>query len=189
MGGGGDDGQEADRALFRAAMRGVRKLRPEPRGSAAPARPRGGARFARADRVAVLAESIADLDQPLAPVAETGAELQYRRNGVPEQVFRKLRGGQYRIEAELDLHGLTAAQARNELANFLALALQREWRVLRIVHGKGLRSGNRGPVLRLLVDDYLRRVSVVLAFANAREVDGGTGATLVLLASKRRRGA
>ena len=186
MAGGGDDRHDADKALFRAAMKDVRRLQTEARRTDAPPRPRPRARFSRADRVAVLAESLADLRQPLQPVLETGDELQFRRAGVQEQVFRKLRRGQYRVEAELDLHGLTAAQAESELAAFLAAALLREWRVLRIVHGKGLRSGNRGPVLKQLVNGYLQRVGAVLAFASAREVDGGSGACLVLLASRRR---
>lgn len=195
-GGGSDDRHDADKALFRAAMKDVRRLQTQPRRNDAPprdasardapTRPRPRARFARADRVAVLAESLADLRQPLAPVIATGDELQFRRAGVQEQVYRKLRRGQYRVEAELDLHGLTASQAESELASFLAVALLREWRVLRVVHGKGLRSGNRGPVLKLLVNSYLQRVGAVLAFASAREVDGGSGACLVLLASRRR---
>jgi DNA-nicking Smr family endonuclease len=60
--------------------------------------------------------------------------------------------------------------------------------VARVIHGKGLRSGNRGPVLKLVASDYLRRVGAVLAFASAREVDGGSGAILVLLASASRPG-
>jgi DNA-nicking Smr family endonuclease len=197
-GGGGDDRHDADKALFRAAMKDVRRLQTEARRNDAPPhsasprdappRPRPRARFTRADRLAVLAESLADPRQPLAPVIEMGDELQFRRAGVQELVYRKLRRGQYRVDAELDLHGLTAAQTESQLAAFLAEALLREWRVLRVVHGKGLRSGNRGPVLKLLVNSYLQRVGAVIAFASAREVDGGSGACLVLLASKRRLG-
>ena len=192
-GGGGNDRHDADKALFREAMKDVRRLQTEARRNDAPprnapSRSRPRARFTRADRLAVLAESLADPRQPLAPVIEMGDELQFRRTGVQEQVYRKLRRGQYRVDAELDLHGLTAAQAESQLAAFLAEALLREWRVLRIVHGKGLRSGNRGPVLKLLVNSHLQRVAAVMAFASAREVDGGSGACLVLLASKRRLG-
>ncbi len=186
--GDGEDRRDAELALFREAMRGVRRLGLEARHAPAKPLPRPRARFTRADRLAVLAESLADLRQPLAPVVESGEELLYRRDGVPEQVFRRLRSGQYRVEAELDLHGLTVLQAEAELAAFLGEALTRELRVLRIVHGKGLRSGNRGPVLKILVNDYLQRVDAVLAFASAREVDGGAGAALVLLANRRRSG-
>jgi DNA-nicking Smr family endonuclease len=144
------------------------------------------ARFTRADSLAVLAESLADLRQPLAPVIESGEELQFRRPGVQDQVFRNLRRGQYRVDAELDLHGLTAAEATLALDRFLAATLAEGLRVLRIVHGKGRGSGNRGPVLKQLVNARLQRVGAVLAFASAREVDGGTGASLVLLRAPRR---
>jgi DNA-nicking Smr family endonuclease len=177
---------EADRALFRAAMRGVRRLREEPRQLPLPPRPLPRARFTRADRLAVLEESLADLRQPLAPVIETGEELQYRRPGVQEQVFRKLRSGHYRVEAELDLHGLTIPEATAALNAFLAESIFAGQRVLRIVHGKGRRSGHRGPVLKQLVNATLQRIGAVLAFASAREVDGGTGASLVLLSAPRR---
>jgi len=182
----GDEDHESETALFRAAMRGVRRLNLAPRQVAPPPRPRPRAHFARADRQAVLAESLADLRQPLAPVIETGEELQFRRAGVQEQVYRKLRSGQFRVEAELDLHGLTIAEAEEALDGFLAAAISRGLRVLRIVHGKGLRSGHRGPVLKQLVNSTLQRIGAVLAFASAREVDGGTGASLVLLAAPRR---
>ena len=186
--GDGEDRREAELALFREAMRGVRRLGLEPRQTPAKPPPRPRALFTRADRRAVLRESLADLRQPLAPVVERGEELLYRRNGVQEQVFRRLRSGHYRVEAELDLHGLIVPQAEAQLGAFLADAVQHDWRVLRIVHGKGLRSGNRGPVLKLLVNAYLQRVDAVLAFASAREVDGGAGAVLVLLASRPGRG-
>jgi DNA-nicking Smr family endonuclease len=179
---------EADRALFRAAMRGVRRLRTEARPSPAAPRLRPRARFTHADRLAVLEESLADLRQPLAPVIETGEELKFRRPGVQEQVFRKLRGGQYRIDAELDLHGLTIQEASAILNDFLAESVFLGRRVLRIVHGKGRRSGHRGPVLKQLVNARLQRIGAVLAFASAREVDGGTGASLVLLSAPRRPG-
>jgi DNA-nicking Smr family endonuclease len=185
--GDGKDRRDQELELFHDAMRGVRRLGLEPRHTPARPLPRPRARFARADRQAVLAESLADLRQPLAPVIENGEELIYRRDGVPEQVLRKLRSGHYRVEGELDLHGLNLPQAEAELAACLAAALARELRVLRIVHGKGLRSGNRGPVLKQLVNSYLRRVDAVLAFASAREVDGGAGAALVLLANRRTR--
>lgn len=180
------DDPASDAALFRAAMRGVRRLRFEPRQHGGTARPRPKARFTRADALAVLEESLADLRRPLAPVIESGEELQFRRPGLQEQVFRNLRRGQYRVEAELDLHGLTAAEAAPELDRFLAAAYSQGLRVLRVVHGKGLGSGHRGPVLKGVVSARLQRLDAVLAFASAREVDGGTGASLVLLRARRR---
>lgn len=171
---------EEDRALFRAAMRGVRRLRTEPRMQAAPPGPRPRARFARAERQAVLNESLG-FTSPLEPIAETGDALLFRRQGVSDGVLRKLRTGQYRVDAEIDLHGLTAAGVEPVLRESLADALHHGAHVLRVIHGKGLRSGNCGPVLKLVAGNYLQRVGAVLAFASAREVDGGSGAILVLL--------
>jgi DNA-nicking Smr family endonuclease len=174
---------DEDRALFRHAMRGVRRLAAANRAATTPRKPRPRARFSRADRHAVLQESLGNLS-PLDPVQESGDALLFRRPDTSEQVFRRLRSGHYRVEAELDLHGLNAAHAEAAMREFLAECLHHGVRVARVIHGKGLRSGNRGPVLKQVANAYLRRVGAVLAFASAREVDGGSGALLVLLGAK-----
>jgi DNA-nicking Smr family endonuclease len=176
---------EQDRTLFRQAMHGVRRLKSNPRQAPKVPRTRPRARFARADRNAVLEESLGAAS-PLEPVEDTGDSLQYRQSKVSETVFRQLRRGQYRIDAEVDLHGMTAAMVEPVLRDFLADAMQHRARVVRVIHGKGLRSGNRGPVLKMVASNYLRRVGAVLAFASAREVDGGSGAILVLLNDRSR---
>jgi DNA-nicking Smr family endonuclease len=99
--------------------------------------------------------------------------MQYRQAGVPESVLRRLRRREYRIEAEIDLHGMRLAEARVHLREFLLTSLARRLQCLRIVHGKGLRSGQRGPVIKNAVHSLLRRTEPVLATL-AR--DGGTGA-------------
>ena len=98
-------------------------------------------------------------------------------------MLRKLRRGDYRVQGEIDLHGLNVSEAKQALREFLAQALMRQWRCVRIIHGKGLRSGNRGPVLKAMVGATLRKVGPVLAYVSARQVDGGTGAVYVLLSS------
>jgi DNA-nicking Smr family endonuclease len=177
MNGKDDDEDEAE--VFRRAMQDVRPLKPVRRAESRARSPRPRARFARAERAAVLTESL------LAPGpfidAQPGDELHYRRAGVPESVLRGLRRGSYRVEAELDLHGFTGAQGAAQLAQFLQQARGRGMLCVRIIHGKGLRSGNRGPVLKNTVNTLLRRAAAVLAFASARPAAGGTGATLVLL--------
>jgi DNA-nicking Smr family endonuclease len=100
---------------------------------------------------------------------------------VPETVLRRLRRGDYRVEAGIDLHGLGLVEARAQLRAFLLAAQARQLRCVRIVHGKGLRSGQRGPVLKQAVDGLLRRAALILAFTSAGMRDGGTGATLALL--------
>src|SRR6185295_18704511 len=132
------------------------------------------ARFTRADRHAVLQESLyADVGDP---ELASGEELVFAREGIQKLVLRKLRRGQYRVQAEIDLHGLTVAEAKEELRSFLAHALEHHFRCVRVVHGKGLRSGHRGPVLKGAVGSVLRRVEAVAAYVSARQVHGGTGA-------------
>src|ERR1700756_3899458 len=126
-------------------MRGVRPLVTPQRAGPARRGPLARARFARPARAAVLRESreppAADSDPPAGDVA------QFRQAGVPESALRQLRRGQIRIDAEIDLHGLRLEEARVRLREFLLSALAQRWQGLRIVHGKGLRSGARGPVI------------------------------------------
>lgn len=171
---------DQDRTLFRQAMHGVRRLTIDSRQTRELPRARPRARFTRADRHAVLEESLG-APSPLEPVDDAGDALLFRRGGLSETVFRQLRRGQYRTDGEVDLHGMTAAMVEPVLRDFLADAIQHRARVVRVIHGKGLRSGNRGPILKLVASNYLRRVGAVLGFASAREVDGGSGAILVLL--------
>jgi DNA-nicking Smr family endonuclease len=179
--GGDDDPDDADEAarLFRAAVRGVKPLSG---GTHAPRRPKPHPRahFTRADRAAVLKESLA-AEAP-DPALAGGEELVFQRPGVQAVVVRRLRRGEYRVEREIDLHGLTVAEAKHALRQFLIEALERRVRCVRIVHGKGLRSGHRGPVLKAAVSAVLRRTGAVLAYVSARPADGGTGAVYVLLA-------
>jgi DNA-nicking Smr family endonuclease len=178
-------GKDDERELFREAMRGVRPLSVAPRAPKRRPAPPARARFARAEREAVLRESLAT--PPAGLDIQPGDSLQHRSPGVPEAVLRRLRRGDYRIEAEIDLHGLVAAEAEAQLREFLLSAIARRRQCLRIVHGKGLRSGPRGPVLRSLVLALLRRSDRVLAYTSAAMRDGGTGATLVLLRAGERR--
>ena len=181
-------GDDSDVRLFREAVQDVKKLAPGssglPRGEASidtRRRPAPRARFSRADRHAVLRES---LDGETGdPELAAGDELVYHRAGVQMTVLRKLRRGQYRVQAEIDLHGMTVAEAKPALRDFLAGALERQFHCVRIIHGKGLRSGHRGPVLKGAVSSVLRRVGAVVAYVSARQVDGGTGAVYVLLDS------
>ncbi len=172
----GDDDEAEE---FRKAMRDVRPLAAPKRAAPPRRRPPPRARFARAEREAVLRESLGPPDPQLD--IQAGDSLHFRRQGVPETVLRRLRRGDYRIESEIDLHGLTEAEARAQLREFLLEACTRRLRCLRVVHGKGLRSGARGPVLKAAVNAMLRRADPVLAFTSAAMRDGGTGATLVLL--------
>lgn len=164
--------------LFREAVRGVKPLGAPPLPPSAPkVRPR--ARFTRADRAAVLRESLDARDSD--PALAAGDELVYYRPEIQPLVVRRLRRGEYRVQREIDLHGLTVAEAKQALREFLIEALEARVRCVRIIHGKGLRSGHRGPVLKTAVAAVLRRSGAVLAYVSARQADGGTGAVYVLL--------
>lgn len=170
--------KDEERELFRRAVRDVRPIAAPKR---APERERRRPRAAsrRADEAAVLADSLrfdaADLD------VESGDELSFRREGVPESVLRRLRRGDHAVRDEIDLHGMTQDEARAALAAFIAEAAHHGRRCLRVIHGKGRGSGHRGPVLKSAVNRWLRRHDAVSAFCSARRNDGGTGALYVLL--------
>ena len=113
--------------------------------------------------------------------AEDG--LEFRKSGVQDRVFRKLRQGRFEIADELDLHGMTLANARLAFAGFMA----RDGRIrrqccVRIIHGKGLRS-KEGPVIKRQIQAWLQAHPDVLAYSSCRPGDGGTGALYVLLKS------
>lgn len=168
-----------DSALFREAVADARPVTAR-RQHLRQAPPSARARFRRRDEAAVLRESLAI--PPGMLELETGEELTFRRANVPASVFTRLRRGRYSVKAEIDLHGMTSDEARQELRSFLAESVATGLQCVRVVHGKGLRSGQRGPVLKASVNRWLRQWDAVLAFVSAPARDGGTGAVYVLLA-------
>ena len=112
-------------------------------------------------------------------------ELAYVREGASKRILRKLGGGDYSVRDTLDLHDMTVPVASAALAAFLDESRRDERLCVRIVHGRGLRSGPEGPVLKRLVDRLLRQRGDVLAFRSARPADGGSGAVIVLLRGKK----
>jgi DNA-nicking Smr family endonuclease len=171
---------EDEIAIFRDAIGDVKPLRSD-RVAQRPCRPAPHASQTRLDETRVIEELLStgfdgyDL-QP-------GDALVFCRAGVQKAILRKLRKGQYRVGAELDLHGMTARAAQQALMRFIRQAKAADAGCVRIVHGKGRRSSSRGPVIKPLVACWLRRSRDVLAFCSARPVDGGTGAVYVLLKS------
>ena len=112
---------------------------------------------------------------------ETGEELLFLRSGIQQGVLKRLRRGQYSIDAELDLHEMNAAAARASIDGFIKKCQRHRIACIKIIHGKGLRSRPGGPVIKTLTNAILRRRKEVLAFASAQPNDGGTGAVYVLL--------
>ena len=129
----------------------------------------------------VAAAPVGDANSPEQGSIGGADALVFRRPGVRTQVLRRLRRGLFPIEDELDLHGLSQSAARDQLAEFIAVNCAAGHRCVRIIHGKGYRSGARGPILKIAVDSWLRRHGDVMAFSSARAIDGGTGAVYVLL--------
>lgn len=168
-----------DHALFEAAVGPVRRLQAEEPIST----PRPGAqpRQRLADEQAAL--STAQYD-PFA-VGGPGDGSRYRRHEVGPATLQRLSRGLYAVQDEFDLHGFDARSATDALRRFLAECLQRRLRCVRIIHGKGGREPGQVAVLRPLVEHLLRQRNDVLAYASAPAPQGGNGALLVLLVSRR----
>ncbi len=164
---------------FRQAMRGTKPLEAETRVPAAKPKPKPRARFSRADEREVLVESLEDDIDTIEH--GYGAALRFHRQHVGKRTMRKLQRGGYSVQAEIDLHGMTLEEAKPRLADFIEYSVSQGHYCVRVVHGKGLGSGDRGPVLKNAVNRWLRRWNSVLAFVSTRQVDGGTGAVYVLL--------
>ena len=167
-----------DRALFRKALAGVvplhthNKLKAELLPKPLPI-PNKKAPIALPEKEARLSDYY---------VNEVSAEsiLSYGEQNLPNKRMRQLKKGQISLEARTDLHGLRAETARQSLWNFIELNYQAGKRCVLIIHGKGsLRA--EAPVLKNLVNHWLRQLPCVLAFHSALPRDGGSGALYVLL--------
>ncbi len=164
---------------FRRALADAKPLKSENRIPVEKPKPKPRARFSRADERDVLRESLEDDIDTIEH--GYGAALRFHRASVGRRTMRKLARGGYSVQAEIDLHGMTLAEAKPRLADFIDYSVMQGQLCVRIVHGKGLGSGNRGPVLKNAVNRWLRKWDSVLAFVSTRQVDGGTGAIYVLL--------
>ena len=132
------------------------------------------------DEKQALKDSLSDDFYP-AHELESGEELLYLRTGQSPDVLSKLRRGFWVIQAKIDLHGLISDEARAYVADFLSDCKKKNIRCVRIVHGKGLGSRNREPVLKHKLRNWLIQKDEVIAYAQAKPEDGGSGAVIVLL--------
>ncbi|MGE5522432.1 MAG: Smr/MutS family protein [Rhodospirillaceae bacterium] len=169
-----------DDVAFRALLSDVIPLPPSNRVAHSRPRPRPVPEQRLRDEHETLQESLSDWT-PWDAGHETGEELVYSRAGVPAHTLRKLRRGHWAIQEVLDLHGYTAPEARSAVADFLAHCRRERLRCVRIIHGKGLRSPNREPVLKRKLAGWLMQRDEILAFCQARRTEGGGGAVVVLL--------
>jgi len=132
------------------------------------------------DEAAVLAEAISD-DYDPEMLLDVDESISFCRPGVRGDVVRKLRRGTWIVQAQIDLHGMRREEARDALADFLRAAVKSGLRCIRVIHGKGLGSINKEPVLKGKVRAWLVQKEEVIAFCQARPHDGGAGAVVVLL--------
>lgn len=184
--GGPDPRREApDLHLFRDEVRDVRPMAPVNRVVHEAPKPRPLPAQRAQDERAVLDELMSMAKRGRDPIGDDDVEIEddasFLRPGLPREILRRLRRTHWVIQATLDLHGLTADEAAAETAAFLAACRREGRRCVRIVHGKGLRSPGREPVLKRRIRKLLTRRDEVLAFAEPRALQGGSGAVVVLL--------
>ncbi len=140
------------------------------------------ARQRQLDEQAVMHEALSD-EFDVETLLHTDEQLSYARPGLGIDVLRRLREGRWSIQRQIDLHGLRTDEAREALGRFVRECHQHGLRCVRVVHGKGLGSPGRTPVLKNRVLRWLVQKNEVLAFVQARPADGGAGALVVLLTS------
>ncbi|GAC1405826.1 MAG: Smr/MutS family protein [Burkholderiaceae bacterium] len=169
---------EAD--LFRRSIGNVAPLPAGNRHEPVLERPEPVARHHLADEQAALVQSLSD-EFSVETLMDTDAALSYGRAGIGPDTLKKLRRGHWAIQSQLDLHGLRTDEARVALADFLRSVTRRGLRCVRIIHGKGLGSVNKEPVLKQKVRNWLVQKDEVIAFCQATASDGGAGALVVLL--------
>ncbi len=171
----------AERELFARAIGATQPLRPPDRvhHAAAPAPPLPVQR--QRDEQAVLREALSD-EFDASTLLQVDDALSFRRPGIGTDVTAKLRRGHWSVQRQIDLHGLRSDEAREALGTFVREAQRAGVRCVRVVHGKGLGSPGKAPVLKAKVHAWLVQKKEVLAFVQAKPLEGGAGALLVLLA-------
>ncbi len=170
--------EDEEKSLFRDSIGKVRRIRGDRAVPVVP-RPAPLPRQRLLDEAAVMQE----LDRgPIDfAVVETGEELAWLRPGLPKRLLNRLRRGHWRVQDEIDLHQMNTEAAAASVRTFLLAAQRDGLSCVKIIHGKGLRSGPDGPQLKRMTGRLLSRHDAVCAFASAPPRDGGTGAVYVLL--------
>ncbi len=171
---------DREKRLFELAVGPVRPLNGPRRVTHAKPPVTPEPRQRRLDEDAVMREALSD-EFDVETLLHTDEQLSYRRPGLGPDVTRKLREGHWSIQRQIDLHGLRTDEAREAVGQFIRDAHQLGLRCVRVVHGKGLGSPGRTPVLKGRVQRWLVQKKEVLAFVQARPADGGAGALVVLL--------
>ena len=171
---------QAEQELFTRAVGKVQALDHAPRVTLKPTPAAPLAFQQQRDDEAVLKASLSD-EFDISTLLDVDDQLSFRRTGIGTDVTRKLRRGDWSIQGQVDLHGLRSDEARDTLAQFVRDAVRMGWRCVRVVHGKGLGSPGKQPVLKSKVQRWLVQKNEVQAFVQAPPVQGGAGALVVLL--------
>nr|WP_315478657.1 Smr/MutS family protein [uncultured Rhodoferax sp.] len=166
--------------LFQAAIGKVKPMAPPQRAALAPAPPKPIPKQQLLDDAAALQEAISD-EVDVTTLLDTDDNLSFRRPGVGTDVTQKLRKGKWSIQKQIDLHGYRSDEAREALGAFIRESHKQGIRCVRVVHGKGLGSPGKAPVLKDKVHKWLVQKSEVVAFVQAQPAQGGAGALVVLL--------
>jgi DNA-nicking Smr family endonuclease len=175
----------AEKDLFARAIGATEPLR---RKAAVPLAPEPPAPIPvqhQLDEQRVLRESLSD-EFDVTTLLDVDDAMSFRRPGIGTEVTARLRKGEWSIQAQLDLHGLRSDEAREALGGFIRNAHKQGLRCVRVVHGKGLGSPGKQPVLKTKAQRWLIQKNEVIAFVQAKPAEGGAGALVVLLAPARR---
>ncbi|MEJ7687511.1 MAG: Smr/MutS family protein [Variovorax sp.] len=175
----------AERDLFTRAIGATQPLRRKAAVPLAPEPPAPIPLQHQLDEQRVLRESLSD-EFDVTTLLDVDDAMSFRRPGINTDVTRKLRAGEWSIQRQIDLHGMRSDEAREALGGFIRDAHKQGVRCVRVVHGKGLGSPGRQPVLKAKVQRWLIQKIETLAFVQAKPADGGAGALVVLLATARR---
>ena len=175
--------REAESNLFVRAVGAVQRLPVHDQVNLDGPSPAPIAHQRQRDNEAVLRDCLSD-EFDASTLLDTDDALSFRRPSVGTEVTRKLRKGEWAIQREIDLHGLRSDEARTAVGEFLRSSVKHDIRCVRIIHGKGLGSIGKEPVLKEKVKRWLVQKDEVLAFCQAPPRDGGAGALLVILKAR-----
>ena len=101
-----------------------------------------------------------------------------------KRTFTKLKRGNLKIDATLDLHGLTLNEAYTSLNAFLVDSQRRNLRCVLIITGKGTRNPNGKGIIKSKFPEWLNEFSIrplIISVSHAHKRDGGEGAFYVLI--------
>ncbi|RDL42896.1 DNA endonuclease SmrA [Marinomonas piezotolerans] len=171
-----------DFSLFAQEVQGIRPLE---KNEVYLGKKQGDVDFVERQKAALIAkvEDRNHLSQDYVERVDPNDMLEYKRPGVQDGVFKRLRQGKYGVEARLDLHRKTVEHARREVFQFVEDCMRNDIRVGIIVHGKGDRTPDptNQATIKSFINKWLRDLDNVMAFHSAQRHHGGLGAVYVLM--------